>query len=191
MNEGANFNPGEHIFWLASRASGIVAMALLSFTVVVGLMAGGKIFAGFKARDLQRVHEYCSLAAIAAIAAHGALLLGDQFLRPSLGDVLVPFAIDYKPVYTGLGIIAGWVTVVLGLSYYARERIGAARWRKLHRFIIVAFALSVVHVLGAGTDAVSDWLRVPLIGASAVVIVLFLMRVSSGTSAQRGRAAAA
>ena len=43
---------------------------------------------------------------------------------------------DYRPVYTGLGIVAGYLAAALGLSFYARRRIGAKLWRKLHRATI-------------------------------------------------------
>ncbi len=42
---------------------------------------------------------------------------------------------------------------VLGLSYYARARIGVQRWRRLHRFAALAWLLGLVHALGEGTDA--------------------------------------
>ena len=62
---------------------------------------------------------------MAALAVHALALLGDQYLRPSLLDVTVPFVSDYKTGWTSLGIIAGWATVLLGLSFYARRLIGA------------------------------------------------------------------
>jgi predicted ferric reductase len=167
----------DHIFWLASRASGVVAIAMLTFTVIVGLALGGRMPFGFKARDLSRIHEYCSLAALVAIAAHGALLLGDPWLAPSLSQLLVPFKLDPHSFYTGLGIVGGWIAVILGLSYYLREKIGITLWKKLHRFSIAAWALSVVHVLGAGTDAGEAWLKMPLLVSSCVVVVLFAMRI--------------
>lgn len=173
---------GSHVFWLASRAAGVVAVAMLSFTVIVGLMQGGRLPLGFKARDLNRVHEFCSLAAIIAIVAHGALLLADPWLHPTLGQILVPFKLDYRSFYTGLGIIGAWVAVILGLSYYARQHIGIKRWKTLHRFTILAYALSVVHVLGAGTDAQETWLKAPLLASAGIVAVLFVLRVTSRPS---------
>jgi sulfoxide reductase heme-binding subunit YedZ len=169
----------DHAFWLASRASGVVAIAMLSFTVIVGLTQGGKLPLGFKARDLTRIHEFCSLAAIVAIVAHGALLLADPWLAPTISQVVVPFQLDYRPFYTGLGITAGWIAVLLGLSYYIRDQIGVKRWKTLHRFTIVAYALSVVHVLGAGTDSGEAWLKLPLLASAGLVAVLFVMRMSS------------
>jgi sulfoxide reductase heme-binding subunit YedZ len=175
-NSGTDW--GSHAFWLASRASGVVAIAMLSFTVMVGLTQGGRLPLGFKARDLTRVHEFCSLAAIVAILAHGALLLGDPWLAPTITQLLVPFQLDYRTFYTGVGITGAWIAVLLGLSYYVREHIGVKRWKTLHRFTIVAYAMSVVHVLGAGTDSGEVWLKAPLLASAGIVVVLFVIRIS-------------
>lgn len=176
---------GDHAFWLASRASGVVAVAMLTFTVIVGLMQGGKMPLGFKARDLTRIHEFSSLAAIVAIVAHGVLLLADPWLAPTVTQILVPFKLDYRSFYSGLGITAGWIAVLLGLSYYVRDHIGIKRWKTLHRFTIVAYALSVVHVLGAGTDAGETWLKAPLLASAGIVAVLFVLRMTSSRGASR------
>ena len=61
---------------------------------------------------------------------------------------------DHEPLFTGLGIIAGYLAALLGLSFYVRRRIGAKRWRTLHRCTVLVYVLGVVHTLGAGTDAV-------------------------------------
>ncbi|MBJ7355034.1 MAG: ferric reductase-like transmembrane domain-containing protein [Thermoleophilaceae bacterium] len=170
----------DHAFWLASRACGVVAIAMLTFTVIVGLMQGGRMPLGFKARDLTRIHEFSSLAAIVAIVAHGVLLLADPWLAPTVAQIAVPFQLEYRPVYTGLGITAGWIAVLLGLSYYIRDQIGIKRWKTLHRFTIIAYALSVVHVLGAGTDSGETWLKAPLLASTGVVAVLFAVRIACG-----------
>jgi hypothetical protein len=46
---------------------------------------------------------------------------------------------------------------LLGLSFYARTRIGVQRWRALHRYSGLAWILSIGHALGAGTDAGRVW----------------------------------
>ena len=59
-----------------------------------------------------------------------------------------------------MGIVAGWSLIILGLSYYARGRIGPARWRRLHRFTALAWILGVVHGIAEGTDAGAAWFLV-------------------------------
>ena len=89
-------------------------------------------------------------AGLVAIAVHGITLLGDRFLDPGLAGIAVPFVIRHEPVWTGLGVTAGWLAALLGLSYWIRNLIGPALWRRLHRATIVVYVLSVAHVLGAG-----------------------------------------
>lgn len=197
MNTTSNFvDPTQHIWWLASRASGIVAILLLTYTVLVGLMMGGKLTQRLMGRpgkgalavkNLLQTHEYTSIAALFAIGIHGVTLLGDAYLHPTFSQIAVPFTIGYRSFYTGLGIIGGYVAALLGLSFYMRSRIGTARWKKLHRWTVAAYGLSVVHALGAGTDAASQWFEVPLLASAGLVVLMFLVRISS---VGRSRAAA-
>jgi sulfoxide reductase heme-binding subunit YedZ len=155
-----------HLFWITSRAAGIVALVLASLAVSLGLLMSTKLLRR-RAPDLIATHEILSLSTIVAILVHGLALLGDQYLHPSLVDISIPFVGGYKTVWTSLGIIAGWSLLLLGLSYYARRRIGSARWRKLHRFTALAWLAGLVHSLGEGTDAGQIW----LLALTAIVVV--------------------
>jgi len=148
---------GTHLFWITSRAAGICALVLASLAVSAGLAMGRR---GASQARLRTVHEALSLGTLAALAVHALSLLGDSYLRPSLTDLTIPFVGAYRPVWTALGIIAAYGLAALSLSYYARARIGVARWRKLHRYIAAFWLLGAVHTLGAGTDAGQVWFLV-------------------------------
>jgi sulfoxide reductase heme-binding subunit YedZ len=152
-----------HVFWITSRAAGIVALLASSLAVALGLMMARRS----RLPDLRVTHEALSLATIAAIVVHALALLGDSFLKPSLADIAIPFASGYQRLWTTTGIVAGWMLILLGLSYYFRARIGPARWRSLHRFTALAWVLGVVHAIGEGTDAGTAWF---LAAAAAVVV---------------------
>ncbi|HEY7966735.1 MAG TPA: ferric reductase-like transmembrane domain-containing protein [Solirubrobacteraceae bacterium] len=171
-------DPTHYIWWLLSRSAGIVAFALVSLAVLLGLAMATKILKrpGL-ARKLVRVHEHLALLALTAIAVHGATLLGDRWLRPGLRGVLVPFAMSYRPLYTGLGIIAAYLAALLGLSFYVRRRIGGRLWRRLHRATVVVWILGVIHTLGAGSDAGTVWLRMVMLTTGAPIVFLALLRV--------------
>jgi sulfoxide reductase heme-binding subunit YedZ len=155
-----------HLFWLASRAAGIAALVLSSLSVCVGLLMGGRLM---KARgpDLRSIHEALSLATLAALLVHGLTLIGDSYLHPTLADVALPFVGGYKTLWTTTGILAFWAMALLGLSYYARSKIGVQRWRRLHRFTALAWLLGLVHSLGEGTDAGQTW----FLAMTAIVVV--------------------
>jgi sulfoxide reductase heme-binding subunit YedZ len=166
---------GPHLYWITSRAAGTAALLLSSISVCVGLTMGGRILKG-RGPDLRVTHEALSLATLGALLVHGLALIGDSYLHPTLGEVAVPFLGSYKTLWTSTGIIAFWAMAILGVSYYARTRIGVQRWRKLHRFTAVAWVLGLVHSLGMGTDAGQTWFLV-MTGIVAIpAIVLLIVR---------------
>ncbi len=150
---------GEHLFWITSRAAGTVALLLSSVAVCAGLLMGGRLVSA-RRFDLRPTHEALSLAALAALVVHAVSLLGDSYLRPGLAEITVPFASGYREPWMSIGIVAGWAMLALGLSYYARRRIGVARWRRLHRLTALAWLGGLVHSLGEGTDAGAAWFLV-------------------------------
>src|SRR5436305_3180385 len=126
-----------HLFWITSRAAGTAALFLSSLGVCVGLLMGGRFVRG-RGPDLRPLHEALSLATIGALLVHALTLLGDKFLHPSVADIAIPFASGYKTGWTSIGIIAGWMLVILGPSYYLRRLIGQKRWTKMHRLTALA-----------------------------------------------------
>ena len=167
-------DPVEYAWWLSSRAAGVVAFALIALSVLIGLAMANRLVRG---KNVVKLHEHLALAGLVAIAVHGITLLGDAWLNPGAKGLLVPFAMDYKPFFTGLGIIAGYLAAALGLSFYLRRRIGAKRWRKLHRLTVLTYLLGVIHTLGAGTDAWAPWMRAVMLATGAPIAFLFLLRV--------------
>jgi sulfoxide reductase heme-binding subunit YedZ len=147
---------GEHLFWLTSRAAGIVALLASSASVGLGLLMAGRMLRR-RGPDLRSLHEALSLAAMAAIVLHAGALVFDGYVNLGVADVAVPFLGDHRPLWTSLGIVCGWSLIALGLSYYWRARIGVARWRRLHRWTALVWVLSIAHALGEGTDAGRLW----------------------------------
>lgn len=181
-------DPGQHIFWILSRASGVVALVLAAISVGLGLAMAMRAAKGPGAMArLRQVHEATALAALIFIAAHGLALLGDSYLRPGLSGIAIPFVMSHKPLWTGLGIVGGWLAALLGLTFYVRRWIGPRLWRKMHRWTLAVYALAVVHTLGAGTDARSFWLLVILIATAAPLAVMAAIRLLPSDEPARGR----
>ncbi len=170
-------DPANYPWWLAARSAGIVAFVLITTAVILGLLMASKLARkpGVK-RNLVKIHEQVALAALVAIGAHGVLMLGDAWLKPGITGITIPFTLEYRPVWTGLGILAGYLALILGPTFYLRRRIGARRWRQIHRATVVVFILAVAHSLGSGTDGTSSWFRTMVIASSAVVLVLLVAR---------------
>jgi DMSO/TMAO reductase YedYZ heme-binding membrane subunit len=145
-------------FWLLARSSGLVAYALLTASVLAGLIV--------KARPLGRsvspaaivdLHRFLALLGLGALVLHGAALVLDDAVDIGLGALLVPGASPYRPLATALGVLAAELMVLIYVSFSQRKRIGAKAWRALHWFTYLVFALATLHGLAAGTDSGRTW----------------------------------
>jgi sulfoxide reductase heme-binding subunit YedZ len=185
--------PLQYVWWLVSDASGIVALVLISLSVTLGLAMAARVLQRPNVkRGAARLHEHLALAALAAIGAHGLALLGDHWLKPGWRGITIPFALSYRPGFTGIGIIAGYLAVLLGPTFYLRRRIGMRRWRKLHRATVFVWALSVAHALGAGSSAARPWLRAVVLVPVAPIVYLLVVRTlgTRRNSPRQGKAQA-
>jgi methionine sulfoxide reductase heme-binding subunit len=185
-------DPAHHLFWLSSRAFGVVALVLVSLSVGFGLALAGRVVRrpGLPAQ-LKGLHESLALAGLIAIALHGLLLLGDSYLRPGLAGIAVPFVVSVKPFWTGLGIVAGWLAAIITGSFYVRRWIGVKAWRRLHRATFAVWGLGIVHTLGSGTDARSAWLLALLALTIAPVAFVGALRLWPPQPSGRALAGAA
>ena len=177
---------GDHLFWITRRAAGFTALLLASAAVSCGLLVGLRLVRGRSGPDVRALHEVLSLATLVALAVHALSLLGDSYLRASLADLTIPFVSGYQRWWTATGIVAGWSLAVLGLSYYARRRIGTARWRSAHRFTALAWVLGLVHALGEGTDAGQAWFLALVAIAAGPATLLLAVRLARGRSGRGG-----
>ena len=165
-----------HAFWITSRAAGVVALLASSGAVTAGLLISGRFVR--RSIDLRATHEALALATLIALGVHAFALLGDGFLSPSLPAITVPFASSYQRWWMAAGITGAWMMVILGLSYYARARIGVRRWRLLHRFTALAWLLGLVHALGQGTDADAPWLLLSIAAVALPALGLLTLRLT-------------
>jgi methionine sulfoxide reductase heme-binding subunit len=175
----SSIDPGDHLWWLMSRSLGVVALILISLSVGLGLALAGRLIRtpGAPGR-IKTLHEALALSGLIAITGHGLLLLGDSYLHPGLAGISVPFVLGHDTLWTGLGIIAGWLAAVITGSFYVRRRIGVRTWRRLHGLTFGVYGLGIVHALGAGTDAGSAWFLASLGAVAVPALVAGTVRVA-------------
>ena len=167
-----SIDPGQHLWWLASRSVGVVAMLLVTLSVALGLAMSGRIVRGpGVAARLKTCHEALALSGLTAIVLHGLLLLPDPYLHPGLVGITVPFALPVRRAGVAAGIVAGWLAAIITASFYVRSWIGTRAWRRLHRWTFAVYLLGLTHTIVAGTDAGATWLLVMLTVATLPVLV--------------------
>jgi methionine sulfoxide reductase heme-binding subunit len=144
-------------FWLLARTSGLTAYALLTASVLAGLVLKSRPFRSLKPAAVTDTHRFLALLALGAIGLHGAALLLDRTIRLTPAALLVPGASPYRPLAVGIGVLAAELMVVVYASFALRRHIGTRNWRRLHWATYAIFAAATVHGLAAGTDAAAPW----------------------------------
>jgi sulfoxide reductase heme-binding subunit YedZ len=143
---------GTPVAWLIARAAGLVAFALLTVSVTLGLMMSTRLLAPRRQKELMGWHQTLLWTALAMLALHGGAIAADPVMRFGLPQVLIPGTAPWRPYTIAAGIVAGYLMLALAVSFRVRRRIGQRRWRLLHYASFGAFALAVGHALHAGTD---------------------------------------
>ncbi|HSC91874.1 MAG TPA: ferric reductase-like transmembrane domain-containing protein [Gaiellaceae bacterium] len=146
------------VTWYVVRAGGIVGFAMLTVSVVLGLLLSGRArLRRWPRFALEDVHRYAGLLTAAFLAIHGLALLVDGYLPISLGDLLVPGIAPYRPFWTALGVVALELLAALALTNRLRSALPYRLWRQVHVLNFAVWALALVHGLGAGTDTRTPW----------------------------------
>jgi sulfoxide reductase heme-binding subunit YedZ len=144
-------------FWLLARASGLTAYALLTASVLAGLVLKSRPFRSLKPAAITDTHRFLALLGLGAIALHGATLVLDHTVHLTPAALIVPGASPYRPLPVGIGVLAAELMVVVYASFALRRRIGSRNWRRLHWATYAVFAAATVHGLAAGTDTGRPW----------------------------------
>ena len=163
------------IAWLVARAAGLVAFGLLTLSMWLGLSMSSRILGPKRQKALFAWHKTLVWTGLSMLVLHAGALLLDPTMQFGLASVLVPFAAPWHPGAVAAGIVAGWASLMLAVSFRLRKWIGQRGWRRLHYASFGAFALSVGHALTAGSDL--HGVGGPVLAALAVGPTLFLLFV--------------
>ncbi len=164
-------------FWLLARASGVLAYVAVTASVLAGLLVKARPFRTLRPATVTDLHRLLALVGLGAVALHGAALVLDRTVEVTPVALVVPGLVDYRPLPTALGVVAGDLALLLVVSFRLRRRIGLPAWRRLHRCAYVVFVAATVHGLGAGTDAGRPWAMALHVGAVAAVAAATTWRV--------------
>ena len=140
------------VAWLVARAAGLVAFALLSVSVTLGLALSTRLLGARRSKMLLGWHQTLMWTAFAMVGLHMIALLFDPTIHFGLAAVLVPGMAPWRPLPVAAGIVTAWLMLVLAVSFNVRRRIGQRRWRLLHYTSFGAFAIGLYHALNVGSD---------------------------------------
>ncbi len=185
-----------HVWWYLSRSSGIVAWAMLTASVLWGVLLASPLLGRWKkAAWLLDLHRWLGALALSFTGIHVAALIADRTVDFGFADVLVPFMASWHPVAVSLGVVALWLVVAVQITSALRRHLPRRVWHAVHLTSYASFWLVSLHGAAAGTDASTPMYRagaIVTIGATLFATVYRLLddtprgsRRSSATSSRR------
>ena len=173
--------------WYTTRASGIVALVLLTTSVVLGILTSVRFetrsWPRFASQDL---HRRVSILAVVFVALHVTTTVSDAFAPIGWVSVVVPFTSPYRRLWLGVGTLSVDFLLAVTISSLLRQRIKPRSWRALHWLAYANWPLAVVHGLGTGTDPHLGWVIILVVACVAAVLIAISWRLVAGWPAHAG-----
>ena len=159
-------------YWYLARGTGVVAMLLLTLTVVLGVLDSQRWASTRWPRfAVDRVHRDVSLLVIVLIVVHILTSVLDGFAPITLLDGVIPFLSPYRPLWLGLGALSFDLLLAVAITSLLRRRLGYTTWRLVHWLAYVSWPVAIFHGLGTGSDIKQAWMLI-LTAACVLAVVL-------------------
>jgi predicted ferric reductase len=165
--------------WYATRATGLVALVLLTASMALGLLSSVRFERPAWPRFVTLgLHRNLALLALGFTAVHVLTTVLDSFVSIPLQDAFIPFVSSYRPIWVGLGAIALDLMLALIITSLLRTRMGLRSWRVVHWTAYLCWPVAVLHGLGTGTDTPVRWVLVLTACCLLAVTALTLWRLA-------------
>lgn len=162
------------------RACGFTALVWAYLGPVVGLVAGtrsARRITVARRSTVLALHRQLNLVALALVVVH----LASYVVEPggSLLVALVPQTAGVAAFAYPLGVLAFYLALLLGPTWYFRDRIGRRAWLLVHQFAALSYAAGLWHALLLGGDVQAEGaIRTAVALAQAPLLALFARRLA-------------
>jgi sulfoxide reductase heme-binding subunit YedZ len=169
------------VYWYLTRSTGAVALLLLTVAIVLGVIDVKRwSTARWPRFVIDSLHRNVALLALVFLVLHVLTSVLDSFASISIVDAFVPFVGSYRPFWLGLGAVAFDLIVAVIVTSVLRARMGFATWRAVHWLTYASWPIALLHGLGTGSDASSNWLLALSVVCMVAVLAAVLTRVIAG-----------
>ena len=158
---------------------GIVAVFVLTFNILLGLLMGVKYnpWKSWPHRRINyfRIHNWTGYVALTLSLLHVILLLLSSEAKFRLVDVLYPMVGPKQQVINTLGAAALYVLIVIVVTSYYRAEIGHDRWRLIHYGTYLTATLFLIHGIWSDPslkDNPIDYLDAEKVGIELCLLII-------------------
>jgi len=165
-------------YWYFGRATGLVALVLLTATIVLGVLGPLRISSTVWPRfAIRTLHRDLALLSLLVIAIHVVTVVLDGYVQIPLSAAVLPFGSSYRPLWVALGAVSFDLLLAIVFTSLLRRQLGDRIWRLVHWLTYASWPIAVAHGLGTGSDSTKVWALAITVGCCAVVALAALARV--------------
>ena len=166
-------------FWYASRATGIVALLLLTAVLVLGILVSrqGRL-PGLPRFAVTDIHRNLSLLSVAFIVIHVLTAVLDTYVHIPLISAVVPFASGYERLWLGLGTVSLDIMLAMIVTSLLRGRMNRLLWRAVHLLAYASWPVAFAHSIGSSNDLRQGWMLDMAIGCALIVAAAVIWRLA-------------
>lgn len=177
-------------WWYVSRSSGLVTWALVSATIVWGVLLSTRVMSPtYRPAWLLDLHKWLAALSVAGVTLHLVGLVADTYVDFGWQDLSIPMVSQWKPGPVAWGIVATYMLVAVQATSLAMKHLSRRFWHAIHLTSYAMFVLTTVHAFTSGTDARNYLFQI--FGATLIFSVVTatgirLMRSARATSSPVG-----
>ncbi len=166
--------------WYASRATGVVALLLMTAVVLLGLLVTrqGRL-PGLPRFATAGLHRNLSLVSVAFVVVHVLTAVADSYVHIPLTAAVIPLASPYERLWIGLGAVSIDLTVAIVITSLLRHRLSRRAWRGVHLLAYASWPVAWLHSITAATDLRHGLFFLLAIGTALAVVAALLWRLSA------------
>ena len=173
--------------WYASRATGVVALLLLTGVMVLGMLVNrqGRL-PGLPKFAVTGLHRNLSLLAVVFVVIHVLGAVADGYVNIPLTSAVVPLASGYERIWLGLGAVSLDLMVAVIVTSLLRRHLSRRAWQLVHLLSYASWPVAWMHSFFASGDLQHGVLFVlALLCVIAVVVALIWRLVSAARDVPR------
>jgi methionine sulfoxide reductase heme-binding subunit len=146
------------VLWYASRATGMVALLLLTAVLLLGLLItrdrpgrSPRRF-GLPAFAVTGLHRNLSLLSMVFVAVHVLTAVTDGYVDIPLTAAVVPLTSPYERFWLGLGAVSLDLMLAAVVTSLLRGRLSRRAWRAVHLTAYLSWPVAWVHSVFSSGD---------------------------------------
>ena len=167
-------------FWYASRATGVVALLLLTAVFALGILINrqGKL-PGLPRFAVTDLHRNISLLGLSFVTVHVLTAVLDTYVNIPLLSSVIPFASGYERLWLGLGAISFELMLAMIVTSLLRGRMNRTAWRTIHLTAYASWPIAFVHSVYSSKDLQQGVLLYLAIGCALFLAAAVTWRLVS------------